>query len=61
MIVIGTSSVVQPAASLAQMAKEASAVMAEINLERTAQSDKMDYVLTGKSGEFVSDLLEGWK
>ncbi|MBN2060961.1 MAG: NAD-dependent deacylase [Deltaproteobacteria bacterium] len=61
MMVIGTSSIVQPASSLAFMAKEANAVVAEINIERTAQSDTMDFVLTGKSGEIVPDLLEGWE
>ena len=59
MIVIGMLSAVQPAASLTLMAKEANAVIAEINLERTAQSDKMDYVLTGKSGGIFPYLMEG--
>ena len=60
MIVIGTSSVVQPDASFALLAKEKNAVAAEINLERTAQSDKVNFVLIGKSGDIVPDLLEGW-
>jgi len=60
MLVIGTSAVVQPAASLALEAKEAGAVVAEINLEETPNSGMMDYVLLGKSGEILPKLLEQW-
>jgi len=59
MLVIGTSSVVQPAASLAFSAKSGGAVLAEINLERTPNSDLMDIVLLGKAGEIVPRLIEG--
>jgi NAD-dependent deacetylase len=60
MLVIGTSAVVQPAASLAFEAKEAGAVVAEINLEETPNSGMMDFVLLGKSGEILPKLLEHW-
>jgi NAD-dependent deacetylase len=60
MITIGTSAVVQPAASLAMEAKRSGALTAEINLERTGHSDFMDLVLLGKAGERVPSLLEGW-
>jgi len=60
MLVVGTSSVVQPAASLAHTAKSGGAVLAEINLERTPNSDIMDIVLTGKAGEILPGLVEGW-
>jgi NAD-dependent deacetylase len=60
MLVIGTSAVVQPAASMALEAKEAGAVVAEINLEKTPNSGMMDYVLLGKSGEILPKLLEQW-
>jgi NAD-dependent deacetylase len=60
MLVIGTSAVVQPAASLALEAKEAGAVVAEINLEKTPNSGIMDYVLLGKSGAILPKLLEQW-
>ncbi|MBN2125892.1 MAG: NAD-dependent deacylase, partial [Deltaproteobacteria bacterium] len=60
MLVIGTSAVVQPAASLAMEAKAAGAVVAEINLEKTPQSGRMDYSLQGKAGEIVPKLLENW-
>jgi NAD-dependent deacetylase len=60
MLVIGTSAIVQPAASLALEAKEAGAVVAEINLEETSNSGMMDIVLLGKSGEILPKLLEDW-
>jgi NAD-dependent deacetylase len=60
MLVIGTSAVVQPAASLAFEARDAGAVVAEINLEETPNSGMMDFVLRGKSGEILPKLLEHW-
>lgn len=60
MLVIGTSSVVQPAASLAFTGKSGGAALAEINLERTPNSDLMDFVLLGKAGEILPRLVEGW-
>jgi NAD-dependent deacetylase len=60
MMVIGTSAVVQPAASLALEAKAAGAKMAEINLERTPHSHIIDYSLLGKAGEIVPKLVEDW-
>jgi NAD-dependent deacetylase len=59
MLVIGTSSVVQPAASLALEAKSGGAVVAEINLESTLQSRLMDFSVLGKAGEIVPKLVEG--
>jgi NAD-dependent deacetylase len=58
MLVIGTSAVVQPAASLGLEAKAGGALVAEINLERTVQSGDMDLTLTGKAGEIVPKLVE---
>lgn len=60
MLVIGTSSVVQPAASLALEAKSGGAVVAEINLESTPHSHFMDFSLLGKAGEIVPKLVEAW-
>jgi NAD-dependent deacetylase len=60
MITVGTSAVVQPAASLAMAARRAGALVAEINLESTPDSEFMDIVLLGKAGEVVPRLLEGW-
>ena len=58
MLVIGTSAVVQPAASLALEAKAAGAKVAEINLEPTGQSSSMDYALHGKAGDIVPRLVD---
>jgi NAD-dependent deacetylase len=35
-------------------------LLAEINLERTPNSDLMDIVLIGKAGEILPGLVEGW-
>lgn len=60
MLVIGTSAVVQPAASFSMEAKGSGAVVAEINLERTPQSGKVDFSILGKAGEIVPKLVENW-
>jgi NAD-dependent deacetylase len=60
MLVIGTSAVVQPAASLALEARSGGAVLAEINLEQTPQSHLMDVALQGKAGDIVPRLVESW-
>ena len=46
--------------SMALEAKAKGALVVEINLERTPQSDLMDHTLLGKAGEMVSKLVEGW-
>jgi len=60
MLVIGTSAVVQPAASFSMEAKGSGAVVAEINLEMTPQSGKVDFSILGKAGEIVPKLVENW-
>ena len=60
MLVIGTSAVVQPAASFSMEAKGSGAVVAEINLERTPQSEKVDFSILGKAGDIVPKLVENW-
>src|SRR5215211_6937534 len=55
---IGTSGVVQPAASLAFAARDRGAVVVEINSEPTPLTPKADYVLQGKSGEILPRLVE---
>src|SRR6266498_2530957 len=54
---IGTSGVVQPAASLAFAAHNRGAVVVEINAERTPLTSKADYFLQGKSGEILPELV----
>lgn len=53
MMVIGTSAVVQPAASLPLVAQQRGAKLIEINLEPTPLSPYADYVLYGKAGEIL--------
>lgn len=54
---IGTSGVVQPAASLAFAAHNKGAVVVEINAESTPLTPKANYFLQGKSGEILPELL----
>ncbi len=55
---IGTSGVVQPAASLAFAARNRGAVVIEINAEPTPLTPKADYFFQGKSGEILPRLVE---
>jgi NAD-dependent deacetylase len=55
---IGTSGVVQPAASLAFAAHNHGAVVVEINSESTPLTSKADYVLNGKSGEILPAFVQ---
>lgn len=57
MIVIGTSGLVQPAASMGAWAKQHRAFVAEINLEPTPQTGLYDLSLQGPAGELVPQLL----
>ncbi|HXD09249.1 MAG TPA: NAD-dependent deacylase, partial [Anaerolineales bacterium] len=52
---IGTSGVVQPAASLAHAARNRGAVLVEINAESTPLTPKVDFFLQGKSGEILPE------
>ncbi len=55
---IGTSGLVQPAASLAFAARNRGAVVVEINLEPTPLTPKCDYAFHGKSGEILPLLVQ---
>lgn len=57
MLIVGTSAVVQPAASMGVHAKRAGAFVVEINLEATPYSELYDLSLLGKSGEILPQLL----
>ncbi|MEZ0396419.1 MAG: NAD-dependent deacylase [Anaerolineales bacterium] len=54
---IGTSGLVQPAASLAHVAKGGGAALVEINLEPTPLTPQTDFFLQGKSGEILPALV----
>lgn len=55
---IGTSGLVQPAASLAFAALNRGAVVVEVNLEPTPLTEKAAFFLQGKSGEILPELVE---
>ncbi len=57
LLVIGTSAVVYPAASLIPFAREAGAKIIEINVEPSAASSMADVVLQGPAGEILPQLL----
>jgi NAD-dependent deacetylase len=55
---IGTSGLVQPAASLPRIAAEHGAVLVEVNTESTPLTASVDYFLQGRSGEILPDLVK---
>jgi len=55
---IGTSAVIQPAASLPLEAKHAGAYVVEINTESTVISNLIDESILGKAGEILPQLLD---
>jgi NAD-dependent deacetylase len=55
--VIGTSAVVQPAASLALRASEAGALTVQVNPNATELDADLDYVLKGPAGVVLPELL----
>ncbi len=55
---IGTSGVVQPAASLPYAARNRGATLVEINPEPTRLTSKVDFFLQGKSGEILPALVQ---
>lgn len=55
---IGTSGVVQPAASLAHAARNQGAVVVEVNAEPTPLTPKANYFFQGKSGEILPQLMK---
>ncbi len=54
---IGTSGLVQPAASLSLMAQQAGAITVEINPQATPLTASMNYHLAGASGEILPQLV----
>lgn len=55
---IGTSGLVQPAASLAHAARNNGAVVVEVNAEPTPLTPKVDFAFHGKSGEVLPELVK---
>ncbi len=57
-LVVGTSAVVQPAASLPILARRAGALLLEFTLQPTEISDFVDHSFYGKAGETLPPFLE---
>jgi NAD-dependent deacetylase len=55
---VGTSGLVQPAASLAYGARNRGAMVVEINAEATPLTPKVHFALHGKSGEILPALVQ---
>jgi len=56
-LVIGTSSIVEPAASIAHVAKRHGATVVEINVEETGLTRHADATLLGKAGEIFGEIM----
>jgi NAD-dependent deacetylase len=56
-LVVGTSALVQPAASVATLAARAGATLVEVNAEETPLSGVAAFALRGRAGEIVPRLL----
>jgi NAD-dependent deacetylase len=60
MLVVGTSAIVQPAASMPVIAKDAGAVVIEINPDPTPLTDTIsDFLIQGKAGEVMNRIISG--
>jgi len=55
---VGTSSLVYPAAGLAEVAKTSGAVVVEVNPNPTGLSAGFDYVIAGNAGEVLPQVVE---
>ena len=56
---IGTSSLVYPAAGLAELAKNHGAVVAEINPDPTGLAAYFDHAIAGNAGQVLPELVAG--
>ncbi len=57
MLIVGTSGLVNPAASFAGIAKAAGAFLAELNLDDTPNSGSMDLAIRGRAADLLPALL----
>ena len=57
-VVIGTSALVQPAASFPLIVKQRGGILIEVNVEQTMLTGVVDYHLSGKAGEILPALDE---
>jgi NAD-dependent deacetylase len=56
LLVVGTSAIVQPAASIPIIAKQNGALVVEVNLEDTPITSFADYSYQGKAGKILAEL-----
>lgn len=62
MLVIGTSAVVYPAASVPEVAKQSGALVIEVNPQPTHLSTLVsDYIIIGKAGEVLPEIIKELK
>lgn len=61
MLVVGTSGVVEPAASLPWSAKQHGALVIEVNPERTPNTSIADIVLRGPAGSIMPQVLDAMR
>ena len=61
MLVVGTSALVQPAASLPLLAKQNGATLIEVNPQETPLSPYADEVLRGPAGEILPDWWQRYR
>jgi len=60
MLVVGTSALVQPAASMPIIAKKAGAVVIEINPEPTPLTGGIgDFLILGEAGAIMNRIISG--
>jgi len=59
MLIVGTSGIVEPAASIGLVAKHTGKTVIEVNLETTPNSSHYDISILGKSGEILPMLCSG--
>lgn len=57
LLIIGTSGNVEPAASMGLHAKSHGAMVVEVNLDPTPQSDSYDVTLLGKAGVILPHIV----
>lgn len=58
LFIVGTSGVVQPAASMGYIAKDTGAYIVEVNIEETRLTGMVDTSLFGKAGEILPKIFE---
>jgi NAD-dependent deacetylase len=57
MVIVGTSGLVEPAASMGLVAKHTGKTVIELNLVGSVNSEHYDVVLLGKSGEILPRII----